>query len=158
MNPQINFEIAKIIFVCIYLQSVVQLFTNTCAKKMAYYTYFLSLLITSTIANSLNETVPKTNSCYKNGTYSRGTVIQVSVQTSPETCANHCIAMANCNYFTFDPIKQMCEAISDRYYDEISTSYCPDCVSGRRDEFCGAHGYCKVHTTVPPWAHTFYRF
>ena len=118
---------------------------------MAYYIYFLSLLITSTFANSLNETVPKSNNCYENGTYSRGTVIQVSVQTSPENCANHCITLKDCNYFTFDPIKQMCEAISARYYDGISTTYCPDCVSGRRDEFCGAHGYCKVHTTVPPY-------
>ena len=38
----------------------------------------------------------------------------------------------------------MCEALSDVADDEISTRYCPDCISGVRNDFCGGHGFCKV--------------
>ena len=109
--------------------------------------FTLSLLITSTIASSLNETVPRSQECYENGSY-RGTLIDISRQfgNSPEDCANHCVSFANCNYFTFDPTKQMCEAFED-YHDGISTYFCPNCISGRKSHFCGAHGFCKVLCT-----------
>ena len=116
---------------------------------MAYYISFLSLLITSTIATSLIESVPKIYECYQNGTYPLGKLIAISSQDSPENCANHCKSNVDCEYFTFDPIKKICEALSDKYDqypypDGIYTKHCPDCISGIRDRFCGAHGFCKV--------------
>ena len=105
------------------------------------FTLSLLILITSTIASSLKETVHRSQECYENGSYF-GNVIDISRQYSPEDCANHCVYFANCNYFTFDPTKQMCEALKD-YYDGIST-HCPNCISGRGSHFCGARGFCKV--------------
>ena len=123
-------------------------------KKMAYYISFSSLLITSTIANSLGEPAPKRNECYQNGTYPLAILIAISSQESPENCANYCKSLVDCKYFTFDPIKKLCEALNldkyDRYPypDGIYTKHCPDCVSGLRDRFCGAHGFCKVCTIL----------
>ena len=111
---------------------------------MAYYISFLSLIITTSIASSFNGTIPKSRNCYEIGTYPLGTVIDISVQESPENCANHCIKLTDCRYFTFEPVKGMCEALSDVADDEISTRYCQDCISGMRNNFCGAHGFCKV--------------
>ena len=122
-------------------------FVNIGSEKMMYKIYFLSLLITSTIAISLDETVPKSQDCFENGTYPRGKVVDISYQKSPENCANRCNFLTACIYFTFDPIKQMCESLSDRG-NGISTYYCPDCISGYSDHFCGAHGYCLVSCGV----------
>ena len=116
---------------------------------MANYISFLSLLITSTIASPLIESVSKSQGCYETGTYPLGTVIDISVQESKENCANYCVTLEDCMYFTFEPIKQMCEALSDVADDEISTRYCPDCISGMRKDFCGAHGFCKVCLLYP---------
>ena len=112
---------------------------------MVYKIFILSLLITSTIASSLNATAPRSQECYENGTYSDGALIQISRQYSAENCANHCASLTNCNYFTYDPTKQMCEALYNAF-PTPSTYYCPDCISGRRSHFCGAHGYCEVCT------------
>ena len=111
---------------------------------MVYKIFILSLLITSTIASSLNETAPKSEECYENGTID-GTLIHVSRQYSAENCANHCVSLTNCKTFTYDPTKQMCEAFADVSFTP-STYYCPDCISGRQSHFCGAHGYCEVRT------------
>ena len=125
-----------------------------CMKKMAYYISFSSLLITSTIAISLIDPVPKRNECYQNGTYPLARLIAISSQESPENCANYCKSLVYCKYFTFDPIKKLCEALNfDEYNrypypDGIYTKHCPDCVSGLRDRFCGAHGFCKVCTIL----------
>ena len=116
---------------------------------MANYISFLSLLITSTIASPLNESVSKSQERYETGTYPLGTVIDISVQESKENCGSHCITLEDCTYFTFEPIKKMCEAFSDVADDEISTRYCPDCISGMRKNFCGAHGFCKVCLLYP---------
>ena len=111
---------------------------------MVYKILLLSSLITSTIASSLNETAPRSQECYENGTLD-GTLIHVSRQYSAENCANHCASLTNCNYFTYDPTKEMCEALYNSY-PTLSTYYCPDCISGTRSHFCGAHGYCRVCT------------
>ena len=113
---------------------------------MVYKNFILLLLITSTIASSLIETAPRSQECYENGTYPSSTLIHISRQYSAENCANHCASLTNCNYFTYDPTKQMCEALDDSLGARPSTYYCPDCISGRRSHFCGAHGYCEVCT------------
>ena len=107
---------------------------------MVYKIFLLSLLITSTIASSLNENAPRIQECYENGTYTSTTLIHISRHYSPENRANHCVSLTNCNYFTYDPTKQMCEALDDSLGARHSTYYCPDCISGRRSHFCGAHG------------------
>ena len=116
---------------------------------MAYYISFLSLLITTSIASSFNGSIPKLTNCYEIGTYPLGTVIGISVQESKENCANYCITLEDCRYFTFEPVKGWCEAFSEVADDEISTRYCPDCISGTRKVLCQAHGFCKVCLLYP---------
>ena len=89
-------------------------------RKMVSKVFTLSLLIliTSTIASSLKETVHRSQECYENGSYF-GNVIDISRQYSPEDCANHCVYFANCYYFTFDPTKQMCEALEESPKTEV---------------------------------------
>ena len=106
---------------------------------MVYKYFIVIVFITLTTANAQDNP-----NCYNKGAY--GSLINdLTKQESEDSCANHCMSKLEylCKGFTFDPATNLCETFSKRPSSVVPT-YCPNCISGMRKNFCGAQGFCKV--------------
>ena len=111
---------------------------------MVYKYFIVILFITLTITNAQDN-----SNCYKKGAYV-SLLNDLTKQESADSCANHCISQSklSCQYFTFDPTTNLCEtfAFSRRFgINSIDAVFCPNCLSGNRNNFCWAQGFCKVN-------------
>ena len=100
--------------------------------------YFIALFFIALTTTNAQDN----SNCYNKGAY--GSLINdLSKQESEDSCANYCMSQLVdlCKAFTFDPATNLCETFSKR---PSSVSYCPNCISGIRKNFCGAQGFCKV--------------
>ena len=106
---------------------------------MAYKYFIASFFIALTTTNAQDN-----SNCYNKGAYV-GLINDLTQQESADSCANYCTSQSYllCQCFTFDPATNLCETFSTRE-TSLDTVFCPNCISGYRNHFCGAQGFCKV--------------
>ena len=107
--------------------------------RMVYKYFIVILFITLTTTNAQDN-----SNCYTKGAY-RSNINDLTKKESADTCANYCMSLTeySCRGFTFDPTTNLCQTF-DGTLTSISTVHCPNCISGIRENFCGAHGFCRV--------------
>ena len=62
-----------------------------------------------------------------------------------QECLAHCQNKDNCKWYTFEPLKDLCELF--QFCTELDEETCPSCLSGQVEcEFarCGIQGLCQV--------------
>ena len=114
--------------------------------RMVYKYFIVIVLITLTRTNAQDNF-----NCYKKGAY-KALINDLTKKESADTCANYCISQTeySCRGFTFDPATNLCKTFSKGHSGNTQTlggsskTYCPNCISGMRKNFCGAQGFCKV--------------
>ena len=113
---------------------------------MVYKYFIVIVLITLTRTNAQDN-----SNCYKKGAY-RATINDLTKKESADTCANYCMSLTeySCRGFTFDPATNLCETFSKgpsgrQTLGGTYKTYCPNCISGMRNNFCWAQGFCKVN-------------
>ena len=109
------------------------------------YKYFIAILfITLTTTNAQDN-----SNCYNKGAYS-ALINDLIKKESADSCANYCTSQTeySCKGFTFDPATNFCKTFKKRPgasgLGPPRRTYCPNCISGLRKNFCGAQGFCKV--------------
>ena len=112
---------------------------------MVYKYFIVTLFITLTRTNAQDN-----SNCYNKGAY-KALIHDLTKKESEDTCANYCTSQTeySCRGFTFDPATNLCKTFSKsssgtRTLGGSYKTYCPNCISGLRKNFCGAQGFCKV--------------
>ena len=109
------------------------------------YKYFIALFFIALTTTNAQDN----SNCYNKGAYS-ALINDLIKKESADSCANYCTSQTeySCKGFTFDPATNLCETFSKRSdYSSLgvpTTTYCPNCISGIRKNFCRAQGFCKV--------------
>ncbi len=117
---------------------------------MAFSILFLLIATINVIFVDGSEISNSTEFCFVHGECIEGSFTGMSLQKSDIYCLKYC-QFQNFNFnskithFSFDPKTKICEMFSD--CNQISTSDCPQCISGHVDctyEACNQPGLCEV--------------